>query len=112
MTWREVLIIGAFLLIFLLVGVGWYAMTLSPGKYRRPRIWLYGVTGIFLLYTVALVLLTEPSSLASIIVVIAAGLIGSAMTVLGLWIPMRQRDWAIKRFNLQQGSDKTGKQDR
>ena len=110
MTLRDLVAIGMFLLMFLLMGIGWYAMTLRPGRYRRPRVWVYGTTLLFVLFTVALVLLTKPSSLAEIVLLLAFGLVGSAISVLGLWIPMRQRDW-VRGWDKSQ-SDNAGKQNR
>ena len=111
MTPTVIVAFGVFFLAFLLTGIAWYAMTLNPSKYRRPRIWMYGATALFLLYTAFLALITKPSSLADIILDILFGLFGCGVTILGLWIPMLQRDW-IRGWHNSQRANKTKKPDR
>ena len=96
---KQVLALGVLLLAFLLVGVGWYAVTFNPEKYRRRRIWLGGVCVLFVLYTVILVLITQPSNLVGVVFIAGLSLFLSAISVLVLWAPLVQRDWVRGRQN-------------
>jgi 4-amino-4-deoxy-L-arabinose transferase-like glycosyltransferase len=106
MTLQTGLMIGAALLLLLLLGAGYYAMTLNPRKYRRPRVWLLGTVCIFLLYTVGIVAALGRLDLGSIMAIIVFGLPASVLTALGLWVPMFQRDkiaeWHDSRRNRNQ----------
>jgi len=96
MNLQTMLIVGVVLLILFLLGIGYYAMTANPGKYRRPRIWLLGTVCLFLLYTIGIVAAVNRLDLTSIIAVIVFGLPASVLTALGLWVPLFQRDRATE----------------
>jgi len=100
--------ISDLLLVFFLVGVGWYAVTFNPEKHRRRRVWLGGVCVLFVLYTIVLVLVTQPSNLVGVVFIAGLGLFLSAISVLVLWVPLVQRDW-VRGWRNSQPSGKTKK---
>lgn len=106
MTPREMLGIGVLLLMFVLLGIVWYSMTLHPDKYRHWRTWLYLTVGLFLLYIVFLLLLIGRSDLEGVLLAIIFSLFGSILTAIGMWIPMREKTWIREWLDSRRGDRK------
>ena len=111
MTLREILGLGTLLLLFVLLGVVWYSITLHPEKYRRRRTWLCLTACIFVLYSICILLVVGRSDLEGILQAIVFGLFGSILTAIALWIPMREKEWIRERLGSRHKRDETKKQD-